>query len=219
MRPRGHRNGYGKPRTFTYRVAVPRELVYSWADGIYVKAGLEKQKAALLVVIGEMSDGRKEILTIVPGLLVVIDGGKGLYKSVMSVLKGHACVQRCQYHKRQNVVSYLPKERAVRHPSQNGGGLRQTNVRGGQGCPTCHIRVRHLPFRVYCSLQAERRARDDGYQQRQGRAGVGVCGGPGAERRALTLFLRLLQTGGRASTRTKCSSFIASPLSMPVLLK
>ena len=44
-----------------------RELVYAWADGIYVKAGLEKQKAALLVVIGAMSDGRKEVLTIVPG--------------------------------------------------------------------------------------------------------------------------------------------------------
>ena len=40
---------------------------------------------------------------------MVIDGAKGLYKAVMSVLKGHACVQRCQYHKRQNVVSYLPK--------------------------------------------------------------------------------------------------------------
>jgi|TARA_B100000315_G_C14521293_1_gene561666 transposase-like protein len=48
------------------------------------------------------------------GLLVVIDGGKGLYKSVMSVIKGHACVQRCQYHKRQNVVSYLPKSEQVR---------------------------------------------------------------------------------------------------------
>ena len=48
------------------------------------------------------------------GLLVVIDGGKGLYKSVMSVLKGHACVQRCQYHKRQNVVSYLPKSEQAR---------------------------------------------------------------------------------------------------------
>ncbi len=45
------------------------------------------------------------------GLLVVIDGGKGLYKSV---LKGHACVQRCQYHKRQNVVSYLPKSEQAR---------------------------------------------------------------------------------------------------------
>ena len=33
----------------------------------YVKAGLEKEKAALLVVIGAMSDGRKEVLTIVPG--------------------------------------------------------------------------------------------------------------------------------------------------------
>jgi transposase-like protein len=43
------------------------------------------------------------------GLLVVIDGAKGLYKAVMSVLKGHACVQRCQHHKRKNVVSYLPK--------------------------------------------------------------------------------------------------------------
>ena len=43
------------------------------------------------------------------GLLVVMDGAKGLYKAVMSVLKGHACVQRCQYHKRQNVASYLPK--------------------------------------------------------------------------------------------------------------
>ena len=43
------------------------------------------------------------------GLLVVIDGAKGLYKAVKSVLKEHACVQRCQYHKRKNVVSYLPK--------------------------------------------------------------------------------------------------------------
>ena len=43
------------------------------------------------------------------GLLVVIDGAKGLYKAVMSTLKGYACVQRCQYHKRKNVESYLPK--------------------------------------------------------------------------------------------------------------
>jgi transposase-like protein len=48
------------------------------------------------------------------GLLVVIDGAKGLYKAVMSVLKGHACVQRCQYHKRQNVVSYLAKSEQSR---------------------------------------------------------------------------------------------------------
>lgn len=48
------------------------------------------------------------------GLLVVLDGGKGLYQAVTSVLKGHACVQRCQYHKRKNVESYLPKSEQAR---------------------------------------------------------------------------------------------------------
>ena len=48
------------------------------------------------------------------GLLVVIDGAKGLHKAVTSVLKGHACVQRCQYHKRKNIESYLPKREQSR---------------------------------------------------------------------------------------------------------
>lgn len=38
------------------------ELVYMWVDGIYVKAGLEKEKAAVLTVIAGLSNGRKEIL-------------------------------------------------------------------------------------------------------------------------------------------------------------
>ena len=42
-------------------------MVYAWEDGIYVKAGLERDKAALLVVIGAMRDGTKEVLAIVPG--------------------------------------------------------------------------------------------------------------------------------------------------------
>ena len=66
------------------------------------------------------------------GLLVVMDGAKWLYKAVMSVLKGHACVQRCQYHKRQKRGVVSVQERAVRHRSQDGGGLRQTDLRGGQ---------------------------------------------------------------------------------------
>ena len=43
------------------------------------------------------------------GLLVVIDGGKGLRAAVNQGLKKQALVQRCQWHKRENVVSYLPK--------------------------------------------------------------------------------------------------------------
>ena len=38
------------------------EVVYQWADGIYVKAGLEKDKAALLVMIGALTNGTKVFL-------------------------------------------------------------------------------------------------------------------------------------------------------------
>lgn len=43
------------------------------------------------------------------GLLCLIDGGKGIRKAVREAFGVHAIVQRCQWHKRENVVSYLPK--------------------------------------------------------------------------------------------------------------
>lgn len=43
------------------------------------------------------------------GLLVIIDGSKGLFNAVTRSLKGFVCVQRCQWHKRRNVTSYLAK--------------------------------------------------------------------------------------------------------------
>jgi transposase-like protein len=43
------------------------------------------------------------------GLLVVLDGAKGLRAAVRDVFGGDVPVQRCQWHKRENVVSYLPK--------------------------------------------------------------------------------------------------------------
>jgi len=48
-------------------------------------------------------------LDLAQGLLVVIDGGKGLRSAVRQVFQKKALVQRCQWHKRENVVSYLPK--------------------------------------------------------------------------------------------------------------
>lgn len=43
------------------------------------------------------------------GLLVVLDGAKGLRAAVRDVLGDDVPVQRCQWHKRENVLSYLPK--------------------------------------------------------------------------------------------------------------
>lgn len=43
-------------------------------------------------------------------MLFILDGGKGLYKGVKEVMGEKAIIQRCQWHKRENVVSYLDKE-------------------------------------------------------------------------------------------------------------
>jgi transposase-like protein len=48
-------------------------------------------------------------LTFDEGLLLVIDGAKGLRAAVDKVFADRGLVQRCQWHKRENVVSYLPK--------------------------------------------------------------------------------------------------------------
>jgi len=108
-----------------------RELVYAWADGIYVKAGLEKDKACLLVVIGAMSDGRKEVLALAPGyrestqswlevlrdlrdrgleqpVLIAADGAMGIWAAVDQVWP-ESKQQRCWNHKIINVLDKIPK--------------------------------------------------------------------------------------------------------------
>ena len=108
-----------------------RRVVYAWADGIYVKAGLEKDKAALLVVIGAMADGSKEILAVAPGYresaeswaavlrdlrarglgvpkLLVADGHLGIWAAARQVWP-EAAEQRCWNHRMVNVLDRLPK--------------------------------------------------------------------------------------------------------------
>ena len=117
--------------TWRERRLDDRELVYAWAGGIYVKAGLEKDKAALLVVIGAMSDGRKEVLAVWPGhresteswlkvlrdlrdrglrapLLLMADGGLPIWSATEQVWP-EASHQRCWNHKILNVLDDLPK--------------------------------------------------------------------------------------------------------------
>ena len=48
-------------------------------------------------------------LDLAQGVLVILDGGKGLRSAVRKAFRHCALVQRCQWHKRENVVSYLAK--------------------------------------------------------------------------------------------------------------
>ena len=48
-------------------------------------------------------------LDITAGLLVILDGAKGLRAAVNQAFRKRALVQRCMWHKRENVVRYLAK--------------------------------------------------------------------------------------------------------------
>ncbi len=112
-----------------------REVVYLWADGVYVKAGLEKDKAALLVVMGALSDGTKEVLAVVPGYresteswgavfrdlkargiqapnLILADGLAGIWAAAREAWP-ESKEQRCWNHKMRNVLDRLPKREQV----------------------------------------------------------------------------------------------------------
>lgn len=43
------------------------------------------------------------------GLLLVTDGARGLHKAIRETFGDYALIQRCQWHKRENIVGYLKK--------------------------------------------------------------------------------------------------------------
>jgi len=59
------------------------------------------------------------------GLLVVIDGSKGIFKAVKTVFDKYAVIQRCQWHKRENVLSYLPDDKADQYRKRMNKAYRQ----------------------------------------------------------------------------------------------
>jgi putative transposase len=107
------------------------EVVYLWVDGIYVRAGLEKEKAALLVAIGALRDGGKVVLAVEAGhresteswsrilrnlkargmnspKLVIGDGHLGIWGALTNVYP-EVGEQRCWNHRALNVLDRVPQ--------------------------------------------------------------------------------------------------------------
>ncbi len=108
-----------------------------WADGLSGKAGLEDSQAALLVLIGALTDGRKVVLAVesgqresqeswgavLPGTRLAGVRARGLKPWRGPVADGHlriwaalaeqqptAAEQRCWNHKILNVLDAMPKK-------------------------------------------------------------------------------------------------------------
>ncbi len=80
------------------------------ADGrkiplVFIQTGSESELVGREMLEGLLERG----LRIEDGLLCVVDGSKGLSKAIYGAFGKKVLIQRCQWHKRENVVSYLPK--------------------------------------------------------------------------------------------------------------
>jgi putative transposase len=104
---------------------------YIWADGIYIRVGQNKEKLALLVVLGVDGEGRKRLLALIAGQresyeqwlevlrdlkrrglrwigLAVADGIPGFWRAVAEAFP-ETRRQRCWVHMMRNILDKLPK--------------------------------------------------------------------------------------------------------------
>lgn len=104
---------------------------YIWADGIYIKVGNNKEKLAILVVMGVDVDGRKRILAMMHGQresylqwlevlrelirrgvtwvgLAIADGIPGFWRALAEAFPDTRR-QRCWVHMMRNVLDKLPR--------------------------------------------------------------------------------------------------------------
>lgn len=109
------------------------DIVYCWADGLYVKAGIDDSKAALLVVIGATREGQKVVLAVdsgqresreswaavlrdlttrglEPARLMVADGHLGIWAALAEIWP-QCDEQRCWNHKMMNVLDQVPRKK------------------------------------------------------------------------------------------------------------
>lgn len=75
----------------------------------FVQAGTENAEVLTAFLRELLNRG----LSIDQGVLAVIDGSKGLRAAVRRAFGKKALVHRCQWHKRENVLGYLPKSERV----------------------------------------------------------------------------------------------------------
>ncbi len=118
--------------TWTNRDLSDVQIVYWWADGLYVKAGIADRKSALLTIVGALTTGEKIVLACESGereskesWLTLLRNLKrrGLRFPQLTVADGHLGIwaalgeshptgaeQRCWNHKLSNILDALPKK-------------------------------------------------------------------------------------------------------------
>jgi transposase-like protein len=126
----------GEYENFSRRLLEGRRYVYLWADGIYFNIRLTDDRPCVLVLMGALEDGTKELIAMIDGeresaqswlellldaksrgmidapMLATGDGALGFWKAIRQVYPSTRH-QRCWVHKTANVLNKLPRGQQV----------------------------------------------------------------------------------------------------------
>lgn len=119
-------------QAWSERDLTGKRYVYWWIDGIYFNVRLEPDRPCLLIIMGTLEDGKKELVAVYDGMreskdswlevlrdlkarglveapeLAVGDGGLGFWAALEEEFQ-RTRHQRCWVHKTANVLDKLPK--------------------------------------------------------------------------------------------------------------
>jgi transposase-like protein len=126
----------GEYENFSRRSLEAKRYVYFWADGIYFNIRLTDDRPCVLVLMGALEDGTKELIAMIDGqreseqswlellvdaknrglieapMLATGDGALGFWKALRQVYPSTK-QQRCWVHKTANVLNKLPRGQQV----------------------------------------------------------------------------------------------------------
>jgi len=126
----------GQYENFCRRSLAGKRYVYVWADGIYFNLRLSDDRPCVLVLMGALADGTKELIAMIDGqreseqswlellldaksrglteapMLATGDGSLGFWKALRQVYPSTRH-QRCWVHKTVNVLDKLPRGQQV----------------------------------------------------------------------------------------------------------
>jgi putative transposase len=126
----------GEYENFSRRSLEGKHYVYLWADGIYFNIRLTDDRPCVLVLMGALEDGTKELIAMIDGeresaqswlellvdvksrglidapMLATGDGALGFWKALRQVYPSTRH-QRCWVHKTANVLNKLPRGQQV----------------------------------------------------------------------------------------------------------
>jgi putative transposase len=103
-------------------------------EGKKIILGIEQMSTENHLAIGQFLDKLIDRgLEYEKGILFVIDGAKGIHKAIREKFQEKGFIQRCHWHKKENIISYLNKDQQKMYKAKLSNAYSRTSYQEAKG--------------------------------------------------------------------------------------